>query len=273
MTLKRHFHLMTLCLFFPSIVWATATPSVEEIINKANLTAYYQGNDGRAQVQMLIIDAQGRKRQRSFSILRRDLPQTDALTYRAYWGEQQFYVYFNRPSDVNKMVFMVHKKIETDDDRWLYLPALDLVKRIAATDKRTSFVGSDYFYEDVSGRSIEADHHILLEETPQHYIIKGTPKAPDTVEFNYYLLHVDKTTFIPVKTEYYDHNDEQYRIATVLKTDIIQGYPTVTEASMENLKSGSKTLIRYKELSYDIGLPEDIFTERFLRTPPQQYLR
>ena len=49
-------------------------PSVEEIINRANLTSYYQGADGRSQVQMLITDKQGRKRQRSFTILRRDIP-------------------------------------------------------------------------------------------------------------------------------------------------------------------------------------------------------
>ncbi|MGV6807548.1 MAG: outer membrane lipoprotein-sorting protein, partial [bacterium] len=106
-------------------------PDVSEIVDRVNRTAYYQGNDGRAQVQMLIIDDQGRKRQRSFTILRRDLPQSDDIENRAYLGEQQFYVYFNRPADVNKMVFMVHKKLDGDDDRWLYLPALDLVKRIA----------------------------------------------------------------------------------------------------------------------------------------------
>ncbi len=258
-------------ILFPTTLWAT--PSVDDIINKANLTAYYQGADGRAQVQMLIIDKQGRKRQRSFSILRRDIPQTDALQDQAYWGQQQFYVYFHRPADVNKMVFMVHKNIKTDDDRWLYLPALDLVKRIAATDKRTSFVGSDYFYEDVSGRSIDADQHQLIDTTDQYYVIKNTPKQANTVEFDHYVLYIDKNNFIPAKTEYYDKSGSLYRIATVLKTELVQGYPTVTEASMENIKSGSRTLIRYKQLQYDIGLPDTIFSERFLRTAPKQYLR
>ncbi|MCB1667446.1 MAG: outer membrane lipoprotein-sorting protein [Pseudomonadales bacterium] len=248
-------------------------PSVEEIINRANLTSYYQGADGRSQVQMLITDKQGRKRQRSFTILRRDIPETDEIAQSAYLGEQRFYVYFHRPADVNKMVFMVHKKLDGNDDRWLYLPALDLVKRIAATDKRTSFVGSDYFYEDVSGRSLDEDVHELVDITDNYYVLKHTPKNPDTVEFNHYLMYVHKSSFIPVQTEYFDDKGEKYRIAKALKVETIQGYSTVTQSSMENLKTGTKTLMRYSQVNYDIEVPEEVFTERYLRSAPMNYLR
>ncbi len=81
---------------------------------------------------MTITDAQGKERRREFVILRKD---------KEDGGNQFFYVYFFKPSDVRKMVFMVHKYVDRDDDRWLYLPALDLVKRIAAADVRTRFVG------------------------------------------------------------------------------------------------------------------------------------
>ena len=252
---------------------AESVPSVEEIVDRANLVSYYQGSDGRAQVQMLITDNQGRKRQRSFTILRRDIPEGDAIADRAYLGEQRFYVYFHRPADVNNMVFMVHKKLQGDDDRWLYLPALDLVKRIASTDKRTSFVGSDYFYEDVSGRSLDEDTHELVEVTESYYVLKNTPKDPASVEFNHYVMYIHKETFIPVQTEYFDDNGTKYRVAKALKVDTVQGYPTVSQASMENLKTGTKTLMRYTNVTYDIGVPEDIFTERYLRSAPRDYLR
>lgn len=252
-------------------VWAA--PSIDEIVDRVNRVAYYQGADGRAQVRMLIVDAQGRKRQRSFTILRKDMPQSDALAERAYLGEQKFYVYFNRPADVNKMVFMVHKKLEGDDDRWLYLPALDLVKRIAGSDKRTSFVGSDYFYEDVSGRSIDADNHEILEETDSHYVLKHSPINAKSVEFDHYIMYVNKRNFVPERTEYFDVKGNKYRVSKAVEVKDIGAYPTVIKGSMENLKTGSKTLMRYGKVEYDIGLPADIFTERFLRNTPQQYLR
>jgi hypothetical protein len=92
------------------------TPSIEDIVNRANRVAYYQENDGQAKVTMSIIDSQGRKRYRRFTILRRNDDTEDKR-----FGNQKFYVYFHRPADVNKMVFLVWKNIDKDDDRWLYL--------------------------------------------------------------------------------------------------------------------------------------------------------
>ena len=111
---------------------AEAAPDVQEIVDRASAAAYYQGRDGRAAVRMSILDSQGRERTRDFIIMRSDLDDVDN-------GEQRFYVFFDRPADVNRTAFLVWKNPDADDDRWLYLPALDLVKRIAPSDERTSF--------------------------------------------------------------------------------------------------------------------------------------
>lgn len=242
------------------------TMDVQEIVNRASATAYYQGRDSRAKVQMSILDAKGRERTRNFTILRTDIGDQDN-------GEQKFYVSFNRPADIKGMVFMVWKHVDADDDRWLYLPALDLVKRIAASDERTSFVGSHFFHEDVSGRGPAEDSHVLLEETDQYYIVESTPLNPNTVEFSRYKNWIHKATYIPVKTEYFDKNGELYRIYSALKVETIEGWPTVVESSIEDFRIGGKTILTYTSVTYDIDLPEDIFSERYLRYPPRKYLR
>ena len=254
-------------------VRAAAALSVDEIVNHTNLVSYFQGRDGRARVEMTIADAAGRTRTRQFTILRRDVPETDALDGNAYRGEQKYYVYFHRPADVAKMVLMVWKHQNRDDDRWLYLPALDLVKRIAASDTRTSFAGSDFFYEDVSGRSIDLDTHELVKTTDKYYLLKHIPKNPDSVEFSYYLMWVDRKTMLPVKTEYFDKTGRKYRVYEANEIKTIQGYPTVTKMTMSDLNSGGKTVITYTEIKYNIRLPEKIFTERYLRRAPRRYLR
>ncbi len=243
---------------------AAAAPPVDEIIDRANKAAYYAGKDGRAEVKMTITDSQGRKRLRQFVILRRDSEDG---------GEQQFYVYFKRPSDVRKMVFMVHKYVDRDDDRWLYLPALSLVKRIAATDKRTSFVGSHFFYEDVSGRSPTEDTHELVEETDTYYVIKNVPKDPASVEFSEYTVWIDKKTFMPVKAEYKDKQGRLYRRVEALEIKTIQGYPTVTKSRVSDLLNGGETTSEFFNIKYDIGLSKKIFTERYLRRPPREVRR
>ena len=174
---------------------------VETIVNKANLVAYYQGRDGKAKVKMTITDKKGQSRIREFIILRKDVKDG---------GDQKYYIYFLKPADVRKMVFMVHKHtdIKKDDDRWLYLPGLDLVKRIAASDKRTSFVGSGFLYEDISGRNLAEDTHELIETTDKYYVVKNVPKKPDTVEFSYFIVSIDRKTFVPMKMEFYDKKDK-----------------------------------------------------------------
>ena len=238
--------------------------SVQEIVDRSNLAAYYEGKDGRSLVNMTITDSQDRTRERRFVILRRD--DKDG-------GDQKFYVHFSRPSDVRNMVFMVWKHIGHNDDRWLYLPALDLVKRIAASDKRTSFVGSHFFYEDVSGRNPADDTHELIETTGQYYVLKNTPKNSDEVEFSHYMLWIDKTHFLPMKAEYYDKNAKQYRLVEALKVETIQGHPTVTKAKVTDLKSGGHTVSVFSEIEFDLGIEESIFTERYLRRAPRKWLK
>ncbi len=256
-----------------AIVEAAHLPSVEEIVNSANLVAYYQGNDGKAKVKMTITDKKGQTRLREFIILRKDIKDG---------GDQKYYVYFLKPADVRKMVFMVHKHadIEKDDDRWLYLPGLDLVKRIAAGDKRTSFVGSDFLYEDVSGRNLAEDTHELIETTDKYYIVKNIPKKPDTVEFSYFNVSIDSKTFVPMKMEFYDKKNKLYRIIESNKVETIeakegekiQRFPTVVKSIVSDLNTGSKTEMEFTNVRYNINL-KDIFTERYLRRPPREAMR
>lgn len=263
--------LMALLLSFSATV--NATLSVDEIVNRANQTVYYQGQDGRAQVNMTITDKQGRERKRRLTILRLDESKTDAIEDNAYLGGQKFYVYFNRPADVSKMAFLVWKHPQQDDDRWLYLPALDLVKRITASDKRTSFVGSDFYYEDVSGRRLDEDKHELLETTKNYYVVKNTPIKPELVEFAYYKMYIHKSSFIPIQVEYFDDKGTKYREAKALAVDTIQGFQTVTKSSMADLRTGSKTVMEYRKVEYNQGLGNELFSERFLRNPPKKMLR
>ena len=250
--------------------------TVEEIVQKTSYVAYYQGQSGRAQVSMTIKDRQGRERKRQFAILRRnDIPESAAGTadLAKHTGDQKFYVYFHRPADVRGMAFMVWKHVDKDDDRWLYLPALDLVKRIAASDKRTSFVGSDFFYEDVSGRGIEEDVHELVKTSENYFLLKNTPKKPDEVEFSHFTMWIHRKTFLPVKIEYFAEGDEKYRVYDALKVETIQGYPTVVQSRMQDLRRKSETVIEYSDVKYDLDLPDTVFTERYLRRAPTRYLR
>jgi outer membrane lipoprotein-sorting protein len=250
-------------LIFAGNAWAQKL-SVDEIVVKANNRSYYQGKDGSAKADMTVTDAQGRTRQRQITILKLNIQEG---------GDQKYYVYFHKPNDVKGMSYIVWKHLGRDDDRWLYLPAMDLVRRIAASDKRSSFAGTTFLYEDISGRSVDLDTHELLGEDTGYYTVKNTPKDAGVVEFLYYTVKIDKNNFVPIKAEYFDRSGKLYRTIEALEVRDIQGYPTVTRMKATDLNANANTVTEFSNIKYNLNLNESIFTERFLRTPPQQWLK
>ena len=235
-----------------------------QIVKRTNEAQYYAANDGRALIRMKIVDSKGRSQRRQFSVLRRDLKDG---------GDQNYLVVFDQPADVRNTAFLVKKHASKDDDRWLYLPGLDLVKRIAASDERTSFVGTHFFYEDISGRHPDEDKHELVETTDTEYLVKSTPKSSKGVEFAHYTLRINKKTFLPSQIEYVNAQGKAYRRIETAKVDTVQGKPTITRLKVSDLESGGYTLSDVSNVSYDLGIPDDIFVETSLRNPPQKWLR
>ncbi len=242
---------------------AQQEPDVTEIVERANEAAYYAGDDGRAQARMRIVDDQGRTQSRQFTILRRD--ESDG-------GDQEFLVAFSRPSEYRGVVFLVEKHPGSDDDRWLYLPDQDLKRRIAPGDKRTSFVGSHVFYEDVSGRHLQDDRHELVETTEEHYVVRSVPKEDAEADFASYTTRIDRETYLPMVTEYKDDSGEVYRRMESSDIQTVDGHPTPMRMRVEDDEMGGYTEVQFRGQEYDLGIPADVFSDRSLRNPPRQWL-
>lgn len=237
----------------------------EDIIRKSQAAFLYQGDDFRARIVMKLITRNGNERLREMTMLRKN--------YKA--GEQKYFIYFFQPSDVRDMTFMVYKYPARDDDRWLFVPAINMVRRIAAQDKASSFVGSDFTYEDVSGRDPEDDNHELLREEPlggrDCYVVKSTPMAGD-MDWSYKLTWVDKENFLPLKEEYYDRRGEIYRVFSADEVHDVSGFPTITRRTIKNLQSGHRTEVAFIKTEYNIGMGDNLFSERFLKRPLKKWI-
>jgi len=247
---------------------AQPAPSPQEIAVHYQKAFFYPGQDMKATVSMRLVESGGKERIRELTMLRKNSPKSE---------EQKYFIYFHRPADVEGMTFLVYKYPQKDDDRWLFMPALDLVKRIAANDKRSSFAGSDFTYEDVSGRDISEDEFSLVKEEKvgenDCYVLKSVPKNPKSADFSYKLSWIDKKSFLPQKEEYYDLRGEKYKLFTAEEVKEIAGFPTVTRRKMENLKTKHQTVTIYEQVAYNLGLDEAAFTERYLKRPPAQWIK
>ena len=79
--------------------------------------------------------------------------------------------------------------------------------------------------------------------------------------------------FMPVRAEYFDKKGKKYRLIEALEVKDVQGHPTVTRSKVSNLDSGGSTVSEFSDVRYDVGLPDDIFTERYLRNAPRKWLK
>ena len=267
-------HLKTLFLislllvlsFKPTVALADNNLSAQDIIARERLAFYYAGDDMRTKVLMELINKNGQKRIRLLTMLRKD--------YRD-GGEQKYFMYFHKPSDVKDTTFMVYKYPDRDDDRWLFIPSINLIKRVAANDKYSSFVGSDFTYEDVSGRKPDEDSHALLRKEQisgrNCFVVESIPK--ELLEYTKRVSWIDESNFLPLKEEFYDKQGELYRQFEAFEIKDINGIPTAARRVMKNVKTGHLTEVTFQGTEYNVGIGDDIFSERYLRRPPAEWIR
>ena len=256
--------------FCPVAIHAQEKLTAVEILEKAQAAFYSPGSDMKARVVMNLINADGKKRTRVLTMLRQNLPGG---------REQRYFLYFHEPGDVRRTAFLVWKYPEKDDDRWIFIPAVNMTRRIAARDSRSSFVGSDFSYEDISGRDLAADSHTVLREErlgdSTCYVVQSTPKAP--ADFSRKLSWIDKASWLPLKEEYYDAQNQLARVFTADKIEAIgavgKTYPTAVKRTMKNVQSGHRTEVAFDSVTYDVGIAADTFTERSLQQAPEKWIR
>ena len=191
--MKKRTIILGLGLLLSGFIFQTlSAQEAQEIMKKSHLAYYYAADDGVAEVSMTLVSKKGKERKREFTMLRLDLEEG---------GKQKYYTYFKKPSDVSRLTFMVHKTPDGNDLRWIYVPSVDLTKPISADDKNSSFVGSDFTYEDVSGRHWNDDNHVLKEESTLDgkdvFVIESTPKEPYK-GFARKVSYIDKATMLPL---------------------------------------------------------------------------
>lgn len=237
----------------------------DAIVTRVQEAFYYPGADFKARVVMTLVSAAGQTRLRELTMLRRN----------DKGGDQQYFIYFHQPADVRGMTFLVLKYPRRDDDRWLFVPAINLVRRLAARDSAQSFVGSDFTYEHVSGRDPESDSHALRGEEKRRgkdcYVVESQARAP--AEYTRKVAWIDKATWLPVEEEYYDVRGELFKVFTADEMRDVSGHPTLVKRTMKNVKSGHRTEVVFTDVAYDVGIEPDIFSERFLREPPRRWIQ
>jgi len=177
---------------------------------------------------------------------------------------------FLAPADVKGTGFLVWENDDRDDDQFLYLPALKQdPRRIASSEKSSRFMGTEFTYEDMENRKVEKDTHTYLRDEQLNgytcHVVESIPKEGEESQYGKFISWVRPDIWIPIRIEFYDENMELLKILTVSEIKEIDGIWTTTESLMDNVQEGRKTILRINEIQYNLDIPDDYFTERYLK--------
>jgi len=175
---------------------------------------------------------------------------------------------FSIPTDVNGIGMLTVDEINVKAKQWLYLPELDKVRRVSTSRKGGRFVGSDLFYEDWRDRPVEKDHHKLIGQGDVSgvscQVIESMPVDQKNSVYTKRISWVDTETLLPLRVDFYKKAAEPIKRLVVHKFEKRQGYWTVLESTMTDLKSHHQTRLTVELVKYNRSLPDKLFSKRVL---------
>lgn len=221
-------------------------------------------SDSETIIKMTLVSTKGNKERSRSRVLTTIEKKYDDGIYKI-----KSLLKFSEPKEVNRTAFLTWNRLDAKyDDQWLYLPALRKVKRIRAKDKERSFMGSDFSYEDLSGRDLDSDSYELLGEDIIHgtqcYKINAIPIEKKT-QYGSRVIWVDKKNYLMKRIEFYNKKNEEIKILDIPDHVKNGEYWTQTKLVMKNLKNGHRTELDIIKVTYDQGLKDNVFTESYLK--------
>jgi hypothetical protein len=229
------------------------------------------GRDSRVEMRMRLVDRQGRVRERTLRVIGLRPPGGRAAPSQVI-GDRLL-VRFTAPADIAGTSFLVWERRDGDDERFLFLPALGRVRRIAGSERQESFVGSDFSYEDIGGRALDDYTYTLVDERASWtapdgavhpaWVLESRARDADA-RYPRVLSTVRKDLFVVTRAEIFDRRNERAREYRVKRLDAVQSIWTALDIEMLNHVERTRTELSMTSVRYDTGLTENDFSRREL---------
>lgn len=183
---------------------------------------------------------------------------------------------FLSPSDVRNTTTLVVENDQADDNIWVYLPALKKSRRLAGSNKKNSFVGTELSFGDLVGHKPQQWNQKLLREealgTDAVYVVESLPKTADLVTETGYskrISWIDKNNFVALKTEFYDPSGKLLKTATSSNIKLVDTDKKKWQAMLLNVtnhQTGGKTIVTLDTFEANKAVDDKYFSVRYLES-------
>lgn len=194
----------------------------------------------------MIITKKNKDRIRSFKSLKhKTLKQTKTLI--------EFY-----DADVKGTKLITKAKNDTKEKtQWYKVPALP-ISQLNTSSQNNSFMGSDFSYSDIAGRTLKEDDSYYMGEDDKYFFVTSIPKDKKD-KYSKLDIIVDKETSVIKRITFFNKNNEVLKVLTNKKIENIDGIFVVTESTMKNSLRDSQTTLVVKSMKF----PNNILSSNF----------
>ncbi len=234
------------------------------------------GRDSRSAMRMKLFDRHGRARERALTILTLRGREAPGAAPAAPDGDRLL-IRFSYPNDIRGTSFLVWEHPNAEDERFLYLPSLGRVRRIAGSETQESFVGSDFTYEDIGGREFDDYTYAFAGADGGNAVWSPAGGGPSrdawrlesrrkdpSAEFPRVVSLILKDSSVVVGADVYNRRNEKQKVYTVRRLEQIEGIWTVMDSEMTNALEKTRTELTVENADYNVGLKEADFSRREL---------
>ncbi len=244
----------------PAAAWAL---TAVEIMDKNFVVGKYA--DSTSETTMTLTNKSGQQRVRkTFGTTKLD---TNGL-------DNKRMTRFLEPTDVKGTVSLLVEHSDKDDDIWIYLPSVKKVRRLISSNKKDSFVGTDFSYGDVIGHKVKEWNHTIVKEEDVDgkscYVIESTPKdatVKTNTGYSKRIGWIQKDNFVTVKAVSYDEAGELLKEAKYShwkEVDTVKHKWQAGILEAKNLQTGHSTVITIDQFKVNNGVKDDFFTTRYM---------
>lgn len=175
-----------------------------------------------------------------------------------YARDAKTLIRFMDPPEVKGVGFLsLPRPGQENPDQWLYLPSMKRERRIAPQDRDSSFVGTDFNYEDMEefdhekyGVSSEGEQ--TIDGVPCHVIEAVPLEKKGKSVYGKKILFLRKDNLYLVRADLYRKDEKKPgKIMTLSDLQQIEGRWVARRMEMKDLKKGSVTTVTLKQITFD----------------------
>jgi uncharacterized protein len=221
--------------------------------------------DSTSNTQIELTNAQGDKR----------LRKTDGYSKLLANGRDNMRLTrFTEPADVKGTGVLLVEHQGADDDMWIWLPALKKVRRLAASNKRDGFLGTDLSYGDVIGHRVEDWSHRVLREDKLEgvdcIVVESLPREPQIQTDSGYSKRITwlrKDNAMTVRGEFWDEAGQplkKLQATQIQRVDDARDKWQAMRIEASNLQTGHATVVSVTRFKANQNVAEALFTPKEL---------